>query len=189
PGQAAYNMPIAVHLQGPLDVRPLQEALGEIVRRHEVLRTTLVADGGIPRQVFAESLEVPLPVADLCGLDPEPRQARAQELLRAEATRPFDLARGPLIRAGLLRLGEQEHIAVVVLHHVISDGWSLGVLIREVSAFYQAFHAGEGSPLPPPAIQYADYAAWQRGWLHGEVLQAELDHWAARLAGLPELEL
>jgi amino acid adenylation domain-containing protein len=189
PGQPAYNMPIAVHLQGPLDVSALQHALAEIVRRHEVLRTTLVAGGGIPRQVIAESLEVPLPVEDLSGLDPEPRQARAQELLRGEATRPFDLARGPLIRAGLLRLEEQEHIAVVVLHHVIADGWSLGVLIREVSALYQAFHAGEGSPLPPPAIQYADYAAWQRAWLQGEVLQAEVDHWSARLAGLPDLEL
>src|SRR5262249_8850907 len=148
PGQAAYNMPIAVHLQGPLDVRALQEALAEIVRRHEVLRTTLVADGGIPRQVIAESLEVPLPVEDLSGFDPEPRQDRVQAFLRAEVVRPFDLARGPLLRAGLLRLGEQEHIAVVVMHHVISDGWSLGVLIREVSALYQAFRSGEPSPLP-----------------------------------------
>src|SRR5262249_24180342 len=125
----------------------------------------------------------------LSALPEDQHEPRALDRIHEEAARPFDLASGPLIRAGLLRLGEQEHIAVVVLHHVISDGWSLGVLIREVSALYQAFHAGEGSPLPPPAIQYADYAAWQRAWLHGEVLQAELDHWSARLAGLPELEL
>src|SRR5262249_47049066 len=117
------------------------------------------------------------------------REPRARDRIREEVARAFDLARGPLIRAGLLRLGEQEHIAVVVMHHVISDGWSLGVLIHEVSAFYQAFRSGEPSPLPEPAIQYADYAAWQRALLHGEVLQAELDYWAARLADLPELEL
>jgi hypothetical protein len=189
PGDPSYNMPIAVGLEGPLDVTILQRAFEEIVGRHEVLRTTLVADGGIPRQLIAESLELTLPVEDLSGLPEPTRQAQAQQLIRAEAARPFDLARGPLLRARLLRLAEQEHITVVVLHHVIADGWSLGVLIREVSALYWAFSAGEDSPLPPLAIQYADYAAWQRSWLHGEVLQAQLDYWSQRLAGLPALEL
>ncbi|HZW31370.1 MAG TPA: amino acid adenylation domain-containing protein, partial [Isosphaeraceae bacterium] len=189
PGQASYNMPIAIRLQGQLDVPALQRAIAAVVGRHEVLRTTLVADGGLPRQVIAESLEVPLPVEDLTGHDPETRQAHALDHIRAEAARPFDLARGPLLRAGLLRMGEQEHIAIVVLHHVIADGWSFGVLIREVSALYQAFHAGEEPALPAPAIQYADYAAWQRDWLQGEVLQAQLDYWTKQLAGVPPLDL
>ncbi|HZW29446.1 MAG TPA: amino acid adenylation domain-containing protein [Isosphaeraceae bacterium] len=189
PASAAYNMPAAIRLEGPLDVAALQRALNEVVRRHEALRTTLVAEAGVPRQVIAERLELPLPVEDLSTWPEDQRQPRALRRIHEEAARPFDLARGPLVRAGLLRLAELEHIAVVVLHHGIADGWSLGVLVREVSALYEAFRSGEPSPLPEPAIQYADYAAWQRDWLQGEVLQAQLDYWAGRLAGLPDLEL
>ena len=116
-------------------------------------------------------------------------RSRALERILAEAARPFDLARGPLVRAGLLRLGEDRHIVQVTMHHIASDGWSLGVLVREVSALYDAFRRGEPSPLPEPAIQYADFAAWQRAWLRGDVLQGQLDYWTGQLAGLQPLEL
>ena len=115
-----------------------------------------------------------------CPASPRSIAGRALERVHAEAARPFDLARGPLVRAGLIRLGEEEHIVLVTMHHIVSDGWSLGVLIRELSALYEAFHRGEPSPLPEPAIQYVDFAAWQRGWLQGEALQA-----AARLLDQP----
>jgi amino acid adenylation domain-containing protein len=189
PGRASYHIPAAVQLVGRLDIPALERALHEVVRRHEVLRTTLVADGGVPRQVIAARLELPLTVYDLSGLAEDQRAVRAADRIRQEAERPFDLARGPLIRAGLLRLSEREHIALVTMHHVISDGWSIGVLIRELSALYPSFLLGQPSVLPEPAIQYADYAVWQRSWLQGAVLQAQLDYWTRQLAGLPELEL
>jgi amino acid adenylation domain-containing protein len=189
PGRAAYNIPIAVRLAGRLDLPALRQALNEVVRRHEVLRTTLAAEGGIPRQVIAGRLELPLPVTDLGGLPAEEREARAQAQLRREAEQPFDLDRGPLVRAALLRLAEQEHIVLVTMHHIVSDGWSLGVLVREVSALYEAAHRGEPPRLPEPALQYVDYAAWQLDWLQGEALRTQLDYWSAQLAGVATLEL
>ena len=189
PGHASYNIPAAVSLLGRLDVSALGQALSEVVRRHEVLRTTLVSDKGIPRQVIAGSLELPLELEDLSGLPEDERQTRATARIREEAQRPFDLARGPLVRACLLRMGEQEHIAVVIMHHAISDGWSIGILIREVSVLYESFLNGESSPLPELPIQYADYAVWQRNWLQGPILDAQLGYWTQQLAGLPDLEL
>ena len=114
---------------------------------------------------------------------------RARERIREESERPFDLARGPLVRASLLRLAEREHIVIVVMHHAVSDGWSVGILIREMSALYEAFRHDRPSPLPEPSIQYADYAAWQRNWLSGDVLDVHLAYWTKQLAGLPDLEL
>src|SRR6185312_12534634 len=131
----------------------------------------------------------PLPVEDLSGLPEDLRLERARGRVLEEAAQPFDLARGPLVRAGLIRLAEDRHIVQVTMHHIVSDGWSLGVLIREVSALYEAFRRGEGSPLPVPALQYADYAAWQRAWLQGDVLRRQLDYWTERLAGVVALEL
>jgi amino acid adenylation domain-containing protein len=189
PGQASYNIPTAVRLVGDLDVPALEAAINEIVRRHEVLRTTFSSEAGIPRQVIADDLRLSLGVDDLGHLDPEARQAEAARLIAEEARRPFDLAVGPLIRARLLRLGDREHVILVTMHHIVSDGWSIGVLIREVSALYVAFRAGELSPLPEPTLQYADYSAWQREWLQGDVLQAQLDYWSGRLEGLPTLEI
>jgi len=189
PGRACYHIPAAVKLVGRLDIPALERALSDVVRRHEVLRTTLVADGGIPRQVIAAGLELPLAVQDLSGIPEHERDLNARNRIREEAERPFDLARGPLVRAGLLRLSEQENIAMVTMHHAISDGWSVGVLIRELSALYQSFLQGQPSPLPEPAIQYADYAVWQRSWLQGAVLEAQLAYWTQQLAGVPDLEL
>ncbi len=189
PGSPAYNIPIAVRLDGPLDVDAFRRALGETVRRHEILRSSLTDDDGAPRLVIAEAIELPMPVDDLSSLADDQREERLFEAIRDEATRPFDLARGPLVRARLIRLGEERHVVQVTMHHIVSDGWSLGVLIHEISALYEAFRSGEPSPLPELPIQYADFAAWQRAWLQGEVLEQQLAYWIEQLAGITPLEL
>jgi len=187
-GTSLYNVPVAFHLNGPgLRVPPLQSALAEIVRRHEVLRTVFrESAGGEPVQVvqpFVEGVAGALPVIDLSAL-PDARIA-AEILERELADQPFDLARGPLLRCRLLRLGAEEHHLVVSAHHIAADGWSLEVLAREISELYQAFAQGLPSPLPPLPVQYADFAIWQRRTLSGEVLEAQLAWWRQRLAGLP----
>ncbi len=189
PGSASYNIPTAVRLKGDLDVPALERALNEVVRRHEVLRTTFAAEGGVPRQVIAPALELAVPLIDLSGVPESEREARTLDAIREEARRPFDLASGPLLRAGLVRLGDRDHVVLVTMHHIASDGWSIGVLIREVAVLYEAFRAGEPSPLPEPPLQYADYAAWQRGWLRGEVLEAQLAYWTGQLSGIPTLDI
>ena len=166
-----------------------EQALNDVVRRHEVLRTTLVTDGGIPRQVIAASLEVRLTVHDLRGLAPGQADLQAEKRIREEAARPFDLARGPLIRSAVLRLSEREQIATITMHHAIADGWSMGILIRELSALYKSRLLGEPSSLQELPIQYADFAVWQRSWLADKVLEAQLDYWTKQLRGMPELEL
>ena len=189
PGNATYNIPIAVRLVGDLDPDALERAFNEVVRRHEALRTTFTARDGRPLQVIAPELLIPLPMGDLREWPEADREPEALRRLHAEAARPFDLARGPLIRASLLKLGEREHVVLLTMHHIISDGWSIGVLIREVGTLYEAFSRGGPSPLPALPLQYADFAAWQRGWLKGEVLQAQLDYWEGQLSGVPPLEL
>jgi amino acid adenylation domain-containing protein len=178
---AAYNIPAGLRLRGPLSVPTLAAALAGLARRHEALRTTFaLRDEARVVQVVSPSLDLPLPVIDLAGVS----DTEARRVAAAEAARPFDLARGPLVRALLLRTGAEEHVLVLVMHHIVSDGWSMGVLLRELARLY------EGASLPPLAIQYADYAAWQRGWLQGEPLRRQLDFWRERLAGLaPLLEL
>ncbi|HEY3570035.1 MAG TPA: amino acid adenylation domain-containing protein, partial [Thermoanaerobaculia bacterium] len=188
-GAGLYNVPAAVRLAGRLDAGALRRTFEEIVRRHEALRTTFDVRDGVPFQVIAEGVAVPLPVADLAGL---PVAAREREMLRLateESVRPFDLRRGPLFRAALFRLGTEEHVLALTIHHVVSDGWSIGVLIREMVALYDAFCAGRPSPLPELPIQYADYAVWQRRRLSGEALEKELAFWRERLAGTPPLEM
>src|SRR5207248_2491261 len=135
------------------------------------------------------SLEIDLPLLDLSDRPADLRDREALRLLDEEARRPFDLARGPLIRAMLLRLEARAHLVLVTMHHIVSDAWSLGVLVREVSALYDAFARGQPSPLPEPVLQYADYAQWQQEWLSGAVLQAQVDYWVERLQGVPVLEL
>ena len=189
PGQPTYNIPTAVRLVGDLDVAALEAAIAEIVRRHEALRTTFRADGGIPFQVIAGPRAVPLSIVDLTHFDPESREPEAFRLIDEEAARPFDLAAGPLLRAYLIKLGEAEHVVLLTMHHIIADGWSIGVLVREVSALFEAFRQGEPSPLPEPSLQYADFAAWQRDWFRGDVLRAQLDYWSGKLEGLPALEI
>ncbi len=189
PGSAAYNVPAAVRLSGRLDVAALYRTLREIVRRHEVLRTSFAVQAGQPVQVIAPAVELPLFVADLSGLAPDRREAELQILSVEESVLAFDLRRAPLLRATLARLEEGEHTLLLTLHHIISDGWSFGVLVREMAALYRAFVKGEPSPLPELPVQYADFAVWQRGWLQGEVLETQLAYWRDRLVQAPVLQL
>ncbi|HSL71820.1 MAG TPA: condensation domain-containing protein, partial [Longimicrobiales bacterium] len=185
PGSALYNIPAAVRLRGVLNVEALERTLSEVVRRHEVLRTHFAGVDGEPVQVIEPPQEVRLAVTDLSMLDEAERAAETQRLVAEESARPFDLANGPLLRMSLLRLGEAEHVALVTMHHIVSDGWSIGVLVREVAALYTAYVRGEESPLEELPIQYADFAHWQRNWLQGDVLAAQLDYWHDELAGAP----
>jgi amino acid adenylation domain-containing protein len=190
PGSAAYHMPGAFRLRGALDVPALRASLGEIVHRHAALRTIFAApEGQAPVQVQAERTDLAFPLADLAGLSAAAREEEGRRLAGEEAVRPFDLGRGPLFRAGLVRLGPDEHLALVTMHHIVSDGWSMGVLVAELGALYPAFVARLPSPLPPLPIQYADFAVWQRGWLSGEVLESQMVYWRQSLGGLPPLDL
>ncbi|WP_420018515.1 amino acid adenylation domain-containing protein [Xanthomonas bundabergensis] len=185
---ASYHILAALRLSGVLDRAALQASLDRIVARHESLRTTFVSGEGEPRQVIAAADSgFALTEHDLRALDSAAQQAALDELSVTAARAPFDLARGPLIRGYLLVLAEREHVLLVTQHHIISDGWSIGILVREVATLYAAFSQGEPDPLPPLPIQYADYAAWQRQWLQGEVLQTQLDFWRTHLAGAPAL--
>ena len=190
PGSATYNLPGAVRLQGQLDVEALEHTFNEVVRRHESLRTTFVAVNGQPVQVIAPASQWPLPVLDLSELPEEQRETEARLLAQAEAAQPFDLSMGPLVRVQLLRLAAEDHVMLFTMHHIISDGWSTGILVREVAALYEAYIEGRESPLPELEIQYADYAVWQREWLQGEVLEQQLAYWRQQLGGeLPVLQL
>ena len=189
PDSAAYNCPAAIRLSGELDVSALQRSLEEITRRHEVLRTSFALEDGVPVQEIASGVEVGLRRVDLSGLDEEERRREAAREAEEEARRPFDLSRGPLLRVVLLRLGEREHVLLVTMHHVVSDGWSVGVLIREFGMLYAAYRRGEESPLGELPIQYGDFAQWQREWLQGEVLEEQLGYWRRELEGLQVLEL
>jgi amino acid adenylation domain-containing protein len=187
PGNAGYNLPLALRLDGRLDVAAFAAALAGVVARHESLRTTFPAVLGRPVQAIAPAASVPLPLVDLSGLPDA--LSEAGRLAAAEARRPFDLARGPLFRAGLLRLGETGHVALLTAHHIVTDGWSTGILLRELAALYEAARLGRPSPLPELPVQYADFAIWQRRWLAGETLASELAAWRRSLAGTPVLSL
>ncbi len=187
PGSAAYNIPAALRLRGALDAAALERALGETIRRHEVLRTTFRDADGVPAQVVAPFTGFHLPVEDLSALDEAAREATVRERAVEDARRPFDLAAGPLFRPALLRLAADDHVLLMCMHHVVSDGWSMGVLVREVAAAYAAFRDGAGPSLPALPVQYADYAVWQRRNVAGAVLDAQLAWWKARLEGAPAL--
>ncbi|MEJ2767903.1 non-ribosomal peptide synthase/polyketide synthase [Mycetohabitans sp. B46] len=174
----AYQIPMATRLTGPLDVQALSAALSEIVRRHEALRTRFEARDGVGVQMIDAPWTVTL----------TPRELNEQALvpyLQATAQQPFDLATGPLARFELLRLAPHVHVLSILLHHIISDGWSIGVLTRELNELYSAFIQGQRSPLPPLPIQYADYAIWQRAWLKDQALERELNYWRQKLADIP----
>ncbi|UGQ48692.1 non-ribosomal peptide synthase/polyketide synthase [Massilia endophytica] len=185
--KASYVIPMALRLQGRLDVGCLHRALQAIVDRHEPLRTAIVSRDGQAVQAIATQLALPLPLTDLGNLPPNERKAALQRHLLAQVADGFALDRSPLIRAELLRLGEDEHVLSVTMHHIVSDGWSMGILVRELGALYTAFLEGGAASLPPLAIQYADYAAWQRSAAQAEVLERQLEHWARELDGLPPL--
>jgi len=186
---AVYNVPRVMRLLGELNVAELSAAVNEIMRRHAVLRTFFALEDGTPVQVIEPESMLRLEVEDLRAWAPEEREGEARRLARAEAEAGFDLQRGPLLRARLLRLAEREHWLLVTMHHIVTDGWSWVVFWRELSLLYRAYRRGEASPLPELPLQYADYARWQRRWLQGEVLQRQLRYWKHVLAQLPVLDL
>jgi amino acid adenylation domain-containing protein len=185
PRGPAYVMIGSLELRGALNAPVLERALRTLVDRHEALRTVFVNLEGEPRQVVSEPGAWTLPVVDLSA--EADKDQRLRELLREEATRGFDLARGPLFRARLYRLAADSHVLLLAMHHIISDGWSIGILIRELGELYARLARGEAATLPALKLQYRDFARWQRGWLQGEALEVQLAHWRARLAGAPQV--
>ncbi|HEU4882528.1 MAG TPA: amino acid adenylation domain-containing protein [Longimicrobium sp.] len=186
-GSAQYNIPAALRLTGALDAAALERALGEIVRRHESLRTIIREVDGGAVQVIAPFAGFALPIDDLSALDAAARETEVRRRATEDAARPFDLSAGPLFRAGLLRMAEEEHVLLLCIHHIVSDGWSSSVLLRELSALYAAYRDGGDSPLAELPVQYADFAVWQREQLTGEALNRQLSYWKERLAGAPAL--
>jgi acyl carrier protein len=190
PGAPFSNMPYAVRLTGVLNVVALEQSFNEIIKRHATLRTTFTTVAGQPVQVIAPTLHFPVLVEDLHTLPQVKREATAQRLTRVEALYPFDLENGPLLRVRLLRLSAQEHILLLTMHHIISDGWSRDVLLQELAVLYDTFCQGKPSPLSELSLQYADYAHWQRQWLHSEAGEAQLAYWMQQLRDpLPVLAL
>jgi amino acid adenylation domain-containing protein len=196
PGTALYNVADAVGFHGTLDRGALAAALSEVVRRHEALRTSFPSRRGTPRQLIHPPAPVPAPLVDLGGLPARERAAERARHMAGERDRPFDLARGPLLRALLLRLGPDRHLALFTAHHIVTDAWSSGILLRELAALYRAALACRSAgrpaatnvrPLPEPAWQYADFSLWQRRWLQGEALDTQLAWWRRQLAGTPPL--
>ncbi|HEX8696794.1 MAG TPA: amino acid adenylation domain-containing protein, partial [Longimicrobium sp.] len=187
PGSSTFNIPVGWRLGGALDEAALERSLGEIVRRHEALRTTFAEVDGAPVQVIAPFGGFVLPIDDLSRLADVDREAEVRRRAGEEARRPFELSAGPLFRAVLLRVDEEDHVLLLTMHHIVSDGWSLGVLFRELSSLYGAYHEGRKSPLAELPVQYADYAVWQREQLEGESLKWQLSYWKERLAGAPRV--
>jgi acyl carrier protein len=181
PGLPLFHMPYAFRLTGALNVAALEQSFNEIIRRHEVLRTTFTTVDGSPVQTSASTWRLVLTVEDLRALPETAQEARAQELMRQVAWQPFDLVHGPLLRVHLLHRGDQEHILLVTMHHIISDGWSIGVLAQELAVLYDALSHGDPSPLPALPIQYADFVHWQRQWQHSEARDAQLAYWQEQL--------
>ena len=192
-----YNLPVALGLRGQLDVPTLGRAFGELLRRHEVLRTSFGEEGGVAVQILhpaaPEGSNKSLPVVDLTALEPAARHAERDRCALAEAARPFDLAHAPLLRLRLVRTTPEENLLLATMHHVISDAWSIGVMVREAVRLYNAFTADPATPassvLPELTVQYADFARWQREWLSGTLLEAEIDWWREQLEGVSALEL
>ena len=187
PQSASYNIARAMRLFGRLDVGVLSRALTEIVRRHEILRTTFGLIDGQPMQIIAPEPSIRPRIVDLSALSPAARESEARQLFTVEARRPFDLRRGPLLRVAILRLSEEDYIPLFTMHHIISDAWSVSVFVKELTAFYGAFSSGAEPRLAELPIQFADYAEWQREYLQGEVLNGQLDYWRRQLGDAPTM--
>ena len=187
PESPVYNLPYVLRLSGRLDVEALERALNAVVERHEMLRTTFISIDGRPLQLIAPHAPVRLPVKDLSALEEHERERETSRLAAVEARRAFDLGDGPLLRTSILRLGVEDFVLLFTMHHIISDGWSMDVLVRELTLLYMAFREGQPSPLPALPMQYADYAHRQRDWLQGEVLESQLAYWREKLSGAPEM--
>lgn len=185
PNTSLYHVPKAVRLTGELDISALKNALDRIVARHEALRTSFAAVDGIPIQVVRERLTLDMPLVNLSHLPELERETECRRVLGEETRRPFDLEKGPLIRAILLRLNQREHVVLVTTHHIVTDGWSMGIFHRELMSLYDAFAEGKPSPLPDLPIQYPDYAYWQRQWFQGEVYESQLAYWKNQFKTLP----
>lgn len=189
PGSPAYLISAAAGFNVPVKIAVLEQSLNALVQRHEILRTTFQTHQGRPVQKIAPFLSLTLPVVDLRYIQETRRDELARRLAAEEGRQPFDLTRGPLLRAKLLRLGEERSLLLVTLHHIVFDGWCTSLLVKEIMALYAAFSTGRPSPLPELPIQYADYAVWQREWLQGETLETLLSYWKKQLQGLSSLEL
>ena len=192
PGNAVYNVPYALRIRGELDREALVQSFRQIVERHEVLRTVFVSNSEqepMQRVLSVEESGVGVEITELGELAPEQREAEARRLAGEEAGEGFNLAAGPLVRVKLLGMGEQEHVLLVTMHHIVSDGWSVGVLMRDFTEIYKACMSGHAAQLPEIGIQYADYTVWQHDWLRGEVFEQQLGYWRKQLEGLHPLEL
>ena len=190
PGSFTYNLFSAYRLKGELDVAALEQSFNEILRRHEVLRTVFKSEEGNPAQVVLPNLTIKIPIVDLRGtVSEEERWTEVRRLSREEAQRPFDLATGPLLRIALLRLADDENVLLRAMHHIVSDGWSGGVLFHELKEIYEALSNGKPSPLAELPVQYADYAVWQRQWFRGDRLVSQLSYWKKQLENIVTLQL
>ncbi len=187
PGASSYNMPGAIELKGNLNVVALDQSLTSIIERHEVLRATFHVENEEPVQVVSPLVRIGLPIVDLSGLSPEDQAECVGELRLNEAQRAFDLSRSPLVRATLLRLNGDEHILLVTMHHIVSDGGSVTIFIREMKLLYEAARMGVANPLPDLPIQYGDFAIWQHERIRGELLKNQIAYWKNQLAGAPDL--
>jgi len=185
PGSPLYNNPAAVMLKGELNISAMEKALNEIVQRHEVLRTTFTTEDDQPTQVINAEMPIKLERIDLRHLPESERQSEAMGLAKAEAQKPFNLSTDPLFRVTLVQFADQEYLMILVMHHIVSDGWSLSIFIQEIAILYKVHVSGHGSPLPDLAVQYADFAHWQRQWMQGKVLEDQLSYWQEQLKGVP----
>src|SRR6266850_1557298 len=189
PGDPFYNIPAVFRVSGPLNLDALADSLSEVARRHEVLRTSFRAEAGVPAQWIATASRAAVPVVVLTGNDEAITEREVERLVREETTRRFSLGRAPLWRVRIIQTGETGYVIVVTLHHIVADGWSIGLWLQEVMTLYAAFDAGQPAAAPDPAVQYADFALWQREHLQGDLLDRELQYWRQRLDGAPVVEL
>ena len=189
PGSAAYNIHFGIRLTGKLNQLALENSLNEIIRRHEVLRTRFVMEGDEPLQQIASELELNIEKLGLLSVTNDEREAEAQRIAREEAIRIFDLSHAPLLRVKLIGISENDQVLLVTMHHIVSDGWSTGIIIEELNALYEANLHGQPSPLRPLVAQYGDFAVWQREWLQGPVLEQQLGYWRKQLADMAILAM
>ncbi|MBW4497711.1 MAG: amino acid adenylation domain-containing protein [Oscillatoria princeps RMCB-10] len=188
PNSSLYNIPLALRLSGQLNIAALQSSINEIIQRHEAFRTNFTTgEEGQPVQIIASTLNLKLLVVDLLHLPESSREIEAQQLANEEGNRPFNLEQEPLLRGTVLQLGETEYVLLLTMHHIISDGWSLGIFIRELTELYKAFSVGKPPALPLLPVQYADFAVWQRQWFSGEILETQLHYWKEQLKNAPDL--
>ncbi len=189
PESAAYNLPSVVKLKGKVDIPTVKRTIQEVIRRHEILRTAYQVVDGEPMQLILPEVTFDLPVIDLRQLPLEEQKIRTEQIVHEEAQRPFNLTQGAIPRAVMIQLKNEEYLLVYTMHHIVSDGWSMDVLNREMGILYEAFITGRPSPLAELPVQYADFASWQRKWLQGDVVEQKINYWKQQLAGVPVLQL